>query len=126
MRIYTNGVLEVGVQGPDGVEIYFGAAQTVSGYLPQSGPPGQLDTDLVDPTTSKSGVFGGAVTALRLNVDLYDAGILSYASSLRFGDLTLHDLSAFPTLNGLTVRQFEHLGEIVLGGGITPRTASRI
>jgi hypothetical protein len=114
------GVLDVGVEGPDGFTIVFSSAEGISDYLPQSGPPQQLDADLADPTTSASGVFGGAVTALRLNVALYDAGILSYARSLRFGDLTLHDLSAFPTLNGLTVRQFEHLGEIVLGGGTSP------
>jgi len=114
------GVLDVGVEGPDGFTIDFDSAQSISDFLPQSGPPGQLDADLADPKTTASGVFGGAVTALRLNVDLYDAGILSYAPSLRFGDLTLHDLSAFPTLNGLTVRQFEHLGEIVLGGGTSP------
>ena len=119
--IYTPyGVLTIGVQAPDGIILSFGSALAISDYLPQSGPPGQLDSDGIDPTTSSSGVIGGAVTALRLNVDLYDAGVLSYAPSLRFGDLTLHDLSAFPTLNGLTVRQFEHLGEIVLGGGITP------
>jgi hypothetical protein len=114
------GVLEIGVPGPDGFSILFTASVSVSDYLPASGPAGVLDADLLDPRSDASGKFGGLVTALRLNVDFYDAGVLSYASSLRFGDLTLHDLSAFPTLNGLTVRQFEHLDEIVLGGGTSP------
>ena len=40
------GVLDIGVEGPDGFTLISTLPTAISDYLPQSGPPGQLDADL--------------------------------------------------------------------------------
>jgi len=85
-------------------------------YLPASGPSGPLDADLENPTTTSSGIYGGEVAGLKLNIDFSDAGLLMASSSLKFGDLTLCAMTA-PVLDGLTVRQFLAINNNLLGGG---------
>lgn len=109
------GTTVIGTISASGFGMFFGGAYMLDQYLPASGPAGMLGKSYIDPSTTGSGIFGGHVTALRLNVDFYDANVLSYNAPYPFGDLVLHDLP-FPTLNGLTVREFEHLDEIVLSG----------
>ena len=53
---------------------------------------------------------------MRLNIDFSDAGLLSAASGIPFGDLILASLSTLPNLNGLTVRQFLGDASVCLGG----------
>jgi hypothetical protein len=76
-----------------------------------------LNNDLVDPTTSASGAFGGYVLALQNNVDFTDAGFLGGSAGVLFGDLVLHDLAApyRPSLSGLNVRQFLAEANFALG-----------
>lgn len=117
-QVYAaTGFLEVGISGSGGFSILFSDAQAVLDYLPTSGDPGVLNTDLLDPTTSSSGAFGGAVVALRLNVDYSDAGVLTGNANVAFGDLTLCNFTDLPALDGMTVREFEHMVETLLGGG---------
>ncbi len=111
------GVVEVGIPGAAGFSIQFSAAFFVLNYLPASGPVGPLDGDLVDPSSSSSGAFGGEVLALTFNVDFSDAGVLGGNSGIRFGDLTLGNFSALPLINGLKVREFLGLVNTLLGGG---------
>ncbi len=85
-------------------------------YLPASGGVGPLDTDLANPTTTSSGIYGGEVAGLKLNIDFSDARLLPASSSLRFGDLTLCAMTA-TALDGLTVRQFLAINDNLLGGG---------
>ena len=50
----------------------------VQGFIvpvPAGGTPAALTADLLNPATSSSGVFGGQVLALRLNVDFSAAGV---------------------------------------------------
>ena len=89
---------------------------TLNEYLPASGLPGPLDSDLADPQQSASGEFGGNVAALKLTVDFADAGFTLGTSGLRFGDLRLCALPATPDLNGLTVRQVLAALNNALGG----------
>jgi hypothetical protein len=91
----------------------------VIGYLPQSGTPGPLAADTLDPSTTASGAFGGDVVALKLNVDYTDAGLMPGSSGLAFGDLTLCNFDALPDLNSLTVREFLDVANTLLGGGST-------
>jgi hypothetical protein len=114
----TFGVVEVGVPGASGRSMSFTGVNGVLAYLPSSGVPAPLDADLVDPVTSSSGVLGGEVLALRLNVDFSDAGLTSGASGPRFGDLLLCSPPSGPS--GLTVRAFLALASTALGGGSTP------
>ena len=111
----TNDVFEVG--SPSGFTSVFGDAFALLAYLPANGLPGTFDTILVDPTSTASGVFGGEVAALKLNIDFSDAGLLPGTAKLRFGDLTLCNFTTFPTMNGLTVRQFSAQLNTLLGGG---------
>ncbi len=105
-----------------GFLMVFDSANAVTSYLPAFGNPGPLDADLLDPTSSASGVFGGEVVALKLNIDFSDAGFLKGRAGLRFGDLTLCGLDAVPALNGMTVRQLGDIANTLLGGGSGPIT----
>jgi hypothetical protein len=116
----TSGTLEIGIPGTSGFsEVFTGAAELLD-YLPDVGPIGPLNSDLVNPTTTSSGEFGGSVTALVLNIDFSDAGLLPGNVGIPFGDLVLQNFSGgqLTPLNGLTVRQFSAGMNGLLGGGI--------
>ncbi|AMV40886.1 hypothetical protein VT85_25860 (plasmid) [Planctomyces sp. SH-PL62] len=74
--VYPTGSVEVGVGGPGGFSAIFTSGPAVLDYLPASGGPDPLNQDLLDPTSTSSGVLGGQVLALRLNVDFNKAGYL--------------------------------------------------
>jgi uncharacterized repeat protein (TIGR01451 family) len=65
--------LTVGDSDPGHSTLVFHGAGAVYNYLPASGPAGTLDTTAGNPETTSSGVFGGDVVALRLNIDFSDA-----------------------------------------------------
>jgi len=115
----TFGALEVG--SPTEFTMIFDSSTALAAYLPQTGPIGALDADLVDPTSSASGAFGGDVTALVLDIEFSDAGVMPQNIRIPFGDLVLQNLpgphSKGPVLNGKTVRQFSAIVNNVLGGG---------
>ncbi len=100
--VSTGGLVEVGIPGPGGFSIIFTGSTRVLDYLPSSGPPAQLNADLIDPTSSASGIFGGEVLALRFNVDFSDAGHTLGALGIPFGNLMIHDYPSLPAVNGLT------------------------
>jgi len=60
----TGGTLIVGI----GFNITFTDSEAVENYLPEGMPPMSLTQSHIDPTTTESNVFGGQVTALKLNV----------------------------------------------------------
>jgi hypothetical protein len=115
----------VGLPNP-GFSMNFGGASDVQAYLPASGAPGPLNANLGNPTSSISGVFGGDVLTLELNVDFSDAGFLLGSKGIPFGNLILANFSTLPNLNGLTVRQF--LGDVntLLGGGSSIYTIAEL
>jgi hypothetical protein len=118
--VYLNSV-EVGVPGPSGFSMRFFDSLAVLDYLPSVGPPGPLGSDLIDPTSSSSGLFGGNVLALQLNVDFADAGLLGGSVGLRFGDVRLCGLDPVVTyLEGLTVREVLGVANAALGQGLSP------
>jgi len=121
----TQGLIELGIPGTAGFSILFTGSLEVLDYLPAAGVPGPLTSDLVDPSTTASGIFGGEVTALRLNVDFSDAGLLD-GSGVRVGDLVLCHVSALPLLDGMTVRQLLGVVNTLLGGGAGPFTIAQI
>jgi hypothetical protein len=119
-----HGGVEIGIPGTGGYSVRFSSAAHVIAYLPAIGPNKPLDADVVDPTASlidptstSSGAFGGIVLALRLNIDLSDAGALPSKAGLRFGDLTLCNYTKLPSLDGMTVRDISALANTLLGGG---------
>jgi hypothetical protein len=86
-------------------------------YLPAIGPLGVLTSNVLDPTVTSAGLFGGDVLALQLNVDFNNAGFLVGGSGIPFGDLVLQNFSTLPALNGLLVSQFLADANRCVGGG---------
>ena len=119
--LYGGGV-EIGIPLNAGWSIIFTSTFAVLNYLPSSGAPGPLTADLVDPTSTSSGLLGGSVLALQLNVDFNDAGFLHGTNSALFGDLILTELAFTPEFNGYSVRQFLEEANLILGGGPTTAT----
>lgn len=113
----TSGALQVGLQPPSGFGLIFEDPGSVLDFLPATGLPGALDATYLDPITTPAGDFGGDVVALALNIDFTDAAWLGGASSTRFGDLILTNLTTLPLLNGMTVREFLAMDNELLGGG---------
>ena len=126
------GIVEVGIPGSAGFSMRFETPSAVLAYLPASGTAGPLTAGVFDPTTSSSGIFGGQVLALRLNIDFSDAGALSGHSGVQFGDVTLCGFSNDPTfgdlpgLNGMSVRQFSTMVNTLLGGGSATYSISQL
>lgn len=117
----TNDLMQIGIAGNAGHSIIFDSADALITYLPASGAPGPLTADLLDPVHSASGVLGGEVATLTLNVDFNDAGLVKGTSDVLFGDLILADLTGDQAfLNGLTVRQVLNDSNAFLGGADQP------
>ncbi len=122
----TGGIFEVGIPGTAGFSMVFTTAANLLDYLPSAGTAAPLDSDLGNPTTSPSGIFGGDVAALKINIDFSDAGFLTGNSGLKFGDLTVSNLTSDTDLNGLTIRQILGIANTALGGGTVADSISDI
>ena len=105
-----------------GYVMVFSSASTLLAYLPANGSPGPLDSDLLDPGSSSSGAFGGNVSALQLNVDFNDAGLVHGTAAARFGDLYVCDVPTTPDLDHVTVRQALSVLQRALAGVPTSDT----
>lgn len=129
--VYPSGV-EVGIIGAGGFSMKFTSASAVAAYLPAGGTAAALTDDLLNPTSTSSGVFGGQVLTLQINVSFSDAGVTNNQTG-SFGDLkfaNLADLSQLKgwtltatqaaALNGKTVRQVLADANTALGGGSLP------
>ena len=115
--VYPAGV-EVGIPGAAGRSMRFTSAAAITAYLPAGGTPATLTADLTNPTSSSSGVFGGQVLALRLNVDFSAAGITANPLFGPVGALKLSDAGS--SLDGQTVAQILAAAQTALGGGALP------
>jgi hypothetical protein len=115
-------------------QINFDSAGGVQGYFPSAGLPGALTASMLDPQQSASGVYGGDVVALALDIDFDNAGFLGRTSTTPFADLVLTGLTgsvsdlngilteltgAVSDFNGMSVSSFLALSEQALGGGAT-------
>lgn len=108
--VYPNGV-EVGIAGAAGYSMKFNSATAVGAYLPAGGTAKALTADLINPTTSSSGVFGGQVLALKLNVGFSAANVTASG----YGNLKV--VGTGTALDGMTVAQILAQAEIAIGGG---------
>lgn len=105
------GFVEVGIPGNRDAfpfSMQFTTAEAISAYLPAGGKPKALIQDYVNSTTTGSGVFGGQVLALQLNV-LYDP---------LFAGLTI--INTGTSLDGEMVSEVLRLANTALGGGALP------
>jgi hypothetical protein len=117
----TFGVVEVGIPGSSGFSMQFSSPTRIVDYFVASGTSAALTSDLADPTTSSSGVFGGETLALQLNVDFSDAGLLGGTSTAKLGSLTLCNMTD-TSLNGSTVDDVLAIANTLLGGGSSTYT----
>jgi hypothetical protein len=116
--VYPFGAFEVGISGPTGWSMIFTNWLSLNHYLRDAyGPLGTLTADLLDPSGgTASGLFGGLVTALQLNIDFSKAGYLTGASGLHLQDLRFCGFTTFTALNGLLVGDFVAALNQILGG----------
>jgi hypothetical protein len=115
LAVFPSGSVKVGL-APQ-FSMTFSSAAAVTNYLPAGGPSNKLTANLVNPTTSASGVFGGQVLALKLSVSFGYAGFLG-TSPDKFGDLMLKDTGY--SIDGMTVSAVLAIAEQALGGGGLP------
>jgi hypothetical protein len=118
LSVYGSPGVEVGIPGPTGFSMTFSSATRVRDYMPASGTVGVLTTDLLNPTISASGAFGGEVLALRLNVDFSELGLLGGTAAVPFGSVRLcnHSIAG---LNNKTVSEISAIMNQALGGELT-------
>ncbi|MBI5686429.1 MAG: hypothetical protein HZC54_15260 [Verrucomicrobia bacterium] len=100
-----------------GCTLRFTSAAAVRAYLPAGGPPAALTASLVDPTSTSAGVFGGQVTALRINVDFSAAGV-TVGPGGPVGAMRI--VGTGTPLDNLTVAQALAIAEAALGDGLLP------
>jgi hypothetical protein len=109
-------VFEIGSTTPGNFIVFTDAVDLID-FLPASGTSGSLDGNLLNPTTTSAGQFGGEAVALKLNLDFSNAGLLPNSSGLLFGDLVVTGFSGSESsLNGLTVEQFSAISQAALAG----------
>jgi uncharacterized repeat protein (TIGR01451 family) len=92
------------------------SAAAVEAYLPAGETAGALTAIRTNPLTTEAGVFGGQVTALRLNVDFSNAGAGGWNPGLAGMVYT----SGPASVNGMTVAQILAMAQSVLAGGALP------
>ncbi len=92
----------------------FASALVIQDYLPAGGKPKALTADY--PTSTSSGVFGGQVLTLELNVDFGNAGLFPDPGIV--GNLVLSNTGT--SFDGQTVSDVLAVANQALGGGPLP------
>ncbi len=110
--MYFSTVFPSGLVAGIGNSITLTSALAVENFLPQGGGPGPLILSYIDPLTTSSGVLGGQIVALKLNVMFNQAGYLG-ANPVPLGNLVIK----FGPFAGWTVNAFLNFAEQALGGG---------
>lgn len=100
-----------------GFALRFTSAAAVGVYLPAGGPAAALTASLTNPTSTAAGVFGGQLTALRINVDFSAAGV-TVGPGGPVGAVRI--IGTNTSLDGLTVAETLAVAKAALGGGALP------
>lgn len=108
----TGGTLVVG----EGYTLTFTSSEAVAAFLPTDGPAGSLTSEHINPTVTESGILGGQVTALKLNVLFSDKGIGKVVPAC--DGLRSMRIRRGPFLK-MEVGDFLTLAEEALGGDLT-------
>jgi hypothetical protein len=116
-----NGV-EIGIPGNAGNSMVFTEPEFVLNYLPECSTSMYLDKDYLDPPSTNSGCLGGATTALQIDVDFSDAGLLPASSGVRFGDLRICGVINIAASEGETVRALLARANQFLGSAVPDPT----
>ena len=108
----TGGILVVG----EGYTLTFTSSEAVAAFLPTDGPAKSLTSAHTNPTVTESGILGGQVTALKLNVLFSDKGIGKVEPAC--DGLRNMRIMRGP-FSKMEVGDFLTLAEEVLGGDLT-------
>lgn len=91
----------------------------IEAYLSAGGTNGALNANLLDPTATSAGHFGGEVLALQLNVDLGNSGLTLNSNSVAdFGALLICGTGT--QFDGQTVASLLAAANTAVGGGALP------
>ncbi len=105
--LFPAGIVDIGMGSfsiPTGYTVQFDSSAAIQNYLTDlAGTPNYLSANLIDPLTTSSGVFGGDVLALAINVALGDARILTQNLTTNFGDLIVVN-TGNPGIDGQSIR----------------------
>ncbi len=99
----------------------FTTSNAIKNYLPAGGTAGALSGVSVNPVTTSSGVLGGQITALMLNVYFDSAGVIG-PNPVKLGNLVI----ASGPFQGKTVYEFLAIANLALSGASTGYTFSQI
>jgi len=95
------------------------SAADIEAYLPAGGINGALSANLLDPTSTSAGHFGGEVLALQLNVDLGNSGLTLNSNTVdHFGALLICGTGT--PFDGHTVADLLAAANTAVGGGSLP------
>ncbi|NQT72822.1 MAG: hypothetical protein HQ553_08625 [Chloroflexi bacterium] len=108
----TGGTLVVG----EGHTLTFTSSEAVAAFLPTDGPARSLTGEHINPTVTESGILGGQVTALKLNVLFSDEGIGKVEPACD-GLRNMRIIKG--PFSKMEVGDFLTLAEEVLGGDLT-------
>jgi hypothetical protein len=108
--------------------IWLTSSEAVADLLPTGGPAAALTQDLVDPTSTSTGVFAGQLVAATFNVLVDDAGLRRDGEDMPYEPGTLGELvfldnddcNINPIFVGLSVNQLIAVANTVISGEITP------
>lgn len=104
-----------------GKQLRFSGGQKLFDYLPQFNAPAALNANVDDPSITSSGIFGGQVAALQLDIDFNNAGVLGGTASVKYSTVRLCGLTGGVSgLNGSTIAQLRDVVNTALGAGATP------
>ncbi len=117
-EVFPQGVT-IGVVGdPDAHFAKWTSAEAVEDFLPDGGKPGELGSDLINPTTTPAGVLASQVLGLRLNREFSCSGVfqtigMSPTTSC-YGEFVIPDDCG--KFAGLTVDEFLAIADFAVGG----------
>lgn len=118
LSVFPSGLV---VGHSSGFTLKLSLASDVEKFLPAGGQPKALDKNYVDPKSTKAGVFGGQVVALKMNIAFSDADKIG-SGSIKLGSLIV---TAGP-LAGKTVYEVLDIVNLSLSGGTTPYSYSQL
>jgi hypothetical protein len=111
----------IGTSGVGTHSASWNSAADIEAYLPTGGSNAALDANLVDPTATSAGHFGGEVLALQLNVDLgtNSPPVLVGGNNVpNFGNLLICGTGT--QFDGQPVSSVLSAANVAVGGGALP------
>jgi hypothetical protein len=121
--VFPNGLVfgdPDGIDGDSAFAALFTSSAAIDAYLPAGKTPKALDKNATNPTATAAGVFGGQLTAAKLNVAFDQAGVFDAVKpndALKLGDLVFI-ANVHSKLIGLSVSEVILLSDNAISGAV--------